>query len=107
MKVMIIILFFIQLKIIIIVIFRVSQGTTFLEVSKNQIKKIIIPIPNTLPEQQKIASMLENLDNLITSTQKLINQTQLLKKALMQKLLTKGIDHKKFKKVKMVCLGKR
>ena len=81
-------------------LFRVSQGTTFLEVSKNQIKKIIIPIPNTLPEQQKIASMLENLDNLITSTQKLINQTQLLKKALMQKLLTKGIDHKKFKKVK-------
>jgi len=33
---------------------RVSHGTTFLEVSKNQIKKIIIPIPNTLQEQKKL-----------------------------------------------------
>ena len=79
---------------------RVSQGTTFLEISKNQIKNVIIPIPNSLHEQQKIVTILSNVDNLINSTQKIIDQTITLKKGLMQKLLTKGIGHKQFKKVK-------
>ena len=78
---------------------RVSQGTTFLEISKNQIKNVIIPIPNSLHEQQKIVTILSNVDNLINSTQKIIDQTITLKKGLMQKLLTKGIGHKQFKKV--------
>ena len=53
-----------------------------------------------LPEQQKIASILSNVDNLIQNTDKLIEKTTRLKKGLMQKLLTKGIGHTKFKKVK-------
>lgn len=59
--------------------------------------KIIFP---PLKEQQKIATILSNVDNLINFTQKIIDQTKLLKQGLMQKLLTKGIDHKKFKKIK-------
>jgi len=51
----------------------------------------------TLKEQQKIASILSNVDSLINQTQKIIEQTQRLKKGLMQKLLTKGIGHTKFK----------
>lgn len=50
-----------------------------------------------LLEQQKIASILSNVDSLIQQTQKEIEQTQRLKKGLMQRLLTKGIGHKKFK----------
>jgi len=52
-----------------------------------------------IQEQQKIASILSNVDSLINQTQKEIEQTQRLKKGLMQRLLTKGIGHKKFKKV--------
>ena len=53
-----------------------------------------------LPEQQKIASILSNVDNLIQNTDKLIEKTTRLKKGLMQELLTRGIGHTKFKKVK-------
>ena len=58
--------------------------------------KIILPI---LDEQQKIASILSNVDALIESTQKIIERTERLKKGLMQQLLTRGIGHKKFKKI--------
>ena len=51
-------------------------------------------------EQQKIASILSNIDSLISQTQKEIEHTQRLKKGLMQKLLTRGIGHTKFKKIK-------
>jgi len=60
-------------------------------------------LPVTTPlitQQQKIASILSNVDSLIQQTQKIIEQTQRLKKGLMQKLLTKGIGHTKFKKIK-------
>jgi len=58
-----------------------------------------VPLP-PIPEQQKITSILSNVDSLINQTQKIIEQTHRLKKGLMQKLLTRGIRHTKFKKVK-------
>lgn len=73
-------------------------GISVYGLSKNNLKKIRIILP-TLPEQQKIASILSNVDSLISQTQKEIEQTQILKKGLMQKLLTKGIGHTKFKKI--------
>lgn len=54
----------------------------------------------SLLEQQKIASILSSVDSLIQQTQKIIEQTQMLKKGLMQKLLTKGIGHDNFRKIK-------
>jgi len=57
-----------------------------------------IPLP-PFREQQKIASILSNVDSLINQTQKIIEQTQRLKKGLMQRLLTRGIGHPKFKNV--------
>ena len=53
-----------------------------------------------LSEQQKIASILSGVDALIESTQHIIEKTERLKKSLMQKLLTRGIGHTKFKKIK-------
>lgn len=50
-------------------------------------------------EQQKIAAILSNIDVLIESTRETIEKTKKLKRGLMQKLLTKGIGHTKFKKV--------
>ena len=82
------------------ILLRLSYGTTFLEISKKEMSKISIPVPNSTPEQQKIASILSRVDALIESTQKIIEKTERLKKGLMQKLLTRGIEHDKFKKVK-------
>jgi len=59
-------------------------------------KKFVIPPIN---EQQKIASILSNVDLLIQKTDQIIGHTKILKKGLMQRLLTKGIGHTKFKEV--------
>jgi type I restriction enzyme, S subunit len=58
-----------------------------------------IQIPK-LTEQQRISSILFTVDSLISSHDEIIETTKELKKGLMQQLLTKGIDHKKFKKIK-------
>ena len=63
------------------------------------IRNLQIFLPQ-LPEQQQIASILSNVDDTIQKTDKIIKQTQRLKKGMMQKLLTRGIGHTKFKKVK-------
>jgi type I restriction enzyme S subunit len=62
----------------------------------NYLENVLVPVP-PLKEQQKIASILSNVDNLIQKTDQVIEQTQRLKKGLMQRLLTKGIGHSKFK----------
>ncbi len=72
--------------------FSFSAGTTVLHLDLNSVKKIILPIPN-ITEQQKIASILSNVDALIESTQGIIEKTERLKKGLMQQLLTKGIKN--------------
>ena len=55
-----------------------------------------IPIP-PLPEQKKIASILNSVDEMIKITQKQIDKLQDLKKATMNELLSNGIGHKDFK----------
>ena len=62
--------------------------------------KIFVPLPS-LSEQEKIASILSDVDALIEYT-KCIEKTEKLKKGLMQKLLIRGIGHTKFKKVPWV-----
>lgn len=59
---------------------------------------IIIPPYN---EQAKIADILTTVDNTIEETGTIIEKTKELKKGLMQKLLTHGIRHKKFKKTEI------
>ena len=63
--------------------------------------KYLIFLYPPLKEQQKIASILSNVDELIQKTEQIIEQTQRLKKGLMQRLLTKGIGHTKFKKTEL------
>ena len=76
-----------------------AYGTSIPHVDKYVVNKTMIPIP-FIEEQQKIASILSNVDASIESTGNIIEKTERLKKGLMQKLLTKGIDHTKFKKIK-------
>ena len=75
---------------------KLSAGSTFLEISSNEIKKYKLPLP-PLPEQKKIASILTSVDDVIETTQRQIDKLQDLKKATMNELLTKGIGHTEFK----------
>ena len=66
-------------------------------VSGRNIERIMIPLP-PLHEQKKIAEILTTVDEAIEKTTQTIAKTKELKKGLMQKVLTRGIGHKKFKK---------
>ena len=84
--------------------FAISQmmGTTGRQrVPDNVFKKYLRFELPTLEEQQQIASVLSKVDELIEKTDQIIKETQRLKKGLMQRLLTKGIGHTKFKKTKL------
>ena len=74
----------------------VSSGSTFKELSKERLERLVVPIPPWL-EQQKIAQILSTADETIQKANEEITLTEKLKKGLMQTLLTKGIGHTKFK----------
>ena len=75
---------------------KLSQGSTFTAVNGSDIKNIKIPLP-PLEEQKKIAEILSSVDQKIAFVDNRIEETELLKKGLMQKLLTEGIGHSEFK----------
>jgi len=73
-----------------------AGGSTFLEISRTNVRSVNIPVPSLL-EQKKIASILSSVDKSIEKTDEVIEETKELKKGLMQELLTKGIGHSEFK----------
>lgn len=79
---------------------RLSGGSTFKELSKENLKRFKIPLP-PLPEQKKIAEILSTVDKAIEKVDESIAKTERLKKGLMQKLLTEGIGHKEFKETEI------
>lgn len=68
-------------------------------INREEIYTIFVKIP-PIHEQQKIVAVLFNMDSLIQQYDSIIKSTKKLKTCLMQQLLTKGIDHTKFKKIK-------
>lgn len=66
---------------------QLGGGSTFLEVSKKDFEKFKIAIP-PLPEQQKIAEIINTWDKFIEKQLQLIEKLELRKKGLMQQLLT-------------------
>lgn len=68
--------------------------------NKEKLKNLIIMLPS-LSEQRKIAAILSSVDEAIEKTEVIIEQTEKVKKGLMQQLLTKGIGHTKFKKTEI------
>lgn len=71
-----------------------------LNVGVDEFFDILLPLP-PLEEQRKIAAILSSVDEAIEKTEAIIEQTEKVKKGLMQQLLTKGIGHTKFKKTEI------
>ncbi|MED1043999.1 restriction endonuclease subunit S [Bacillus mycoides] len=69
-------------------------------IKNGEFAKLPIVIPS-LQEQSKIVSILSSVDETIEKTEAIIEQTEKVKKGLMQQLLTKGIGHTKFKKTEI------
>lgn len=67
---------------------KISQGGTFDAVNSDDVRNLLVPIPSP-KEQQKIASCLSSLDELITAQSKKIEQLKQHKKGLMQGLFPK------------------
>lgn len=68
-------------------LYRRANGSTFLEISGKEVKKIQLPIP-PLPEQKAIADCLTTWDKGIEKLTQLIASKKEQKKGLMQQLLT-------------------
>jgi len=73
-----------------------THGGIFTNLTTQILKEFQIVIP-PLPQQQKIAAILSSVDDVIEKTQAQINKLKNLKTGMMQELLTKGIEHTKFK----------
>ena len=78
----------------------IIQGTSINGLLRGDLESFDIPLA-PLPEQKKIAEILTTVDDAIEKTTQVIENTKELKKGLMQKLLTRGIGHKKFKKTEI------
>lgn len=72
------------------VFIRLGAGTTFLEVSKRDMKKVQCALPPE-PEQQAIAEMLDAVDAAIARTRTAIEKAQQLKRGLLQRFFVDGL----------------
>ncbi|WP_177167191.1 restriction endonuclease subunit S [Salinibacillus kushneri] len=73
-----------------------TPATTVKHLAKKDIQNLTLLLP-PIKKQQKIAAILSSVDEAIEKTEQIIEQTETVKKGLMQQLLTKGIGHTEFK----------
>lgn len=76
------------------------HGSTMQHIKKGELNELLVEIP-PLPEQRKIAAILSSVDEAIEKTEAIIEQTETVKKGLMQQLLTRGIGHIRFKQTEI------
>jgi type I restriction enzyme S subunit len=83
--------------------FKHEHGkTTIAHLPKERLEKLSVTLP-PLPEQKKIAAVLSSVDAAIEKTEAVIAQLQVVKKAMMEQLLTKGLPgrHTRFKQTEL------
>ncbi len=83
-------------------IFRQMDGLAYPAVNSSIVGNSLISYSQENAERNKICSVLSDVDNLIQKNNELVTSFETLRNGLIQQLLTKGIGHKKFKKVKWV-----
>lgn len=72
---------------------QLASGSTFLELSPKNLKKLNIPVPS-LPEQQKIADFLTAYDTMIDMQSQRVEAMKTRKKGLLQKIFSQEIRFK-------------
>lgn len=79
-----------------------TQGSVRDSLNFSALAEFPFALPSKI-EQKEIISILACVDSVIDKTQAIIDQTQTLKKGLMQELFTSGVSgrHKKFKKTEI------
>ena len=77
-----------------------TNGTGIPHVSPTILNSLTLALP-PFAEQQKIVKLLSNIDVAIEKTDKLITTTEKLRMGLIEQVVTKGLNHKKFKKVEI------
>ncbi len=70
------------------------EGSGLKHLQKKDLKELLLSLPEDIEEQKRIAAVLTKADELIGSTQKLIDKQKNIKTGLMHTLLTCGIDDK-------------
>lgn len=68
-----------------------GSGTTFAEISKGDLEKIVITFPSDINEQKRVASILSTCDTVIQKTQSTIEKYKAIKQGMMQDLFTRGL----------------
>lgn len=71
---------------------EVSGGSTRQRISRSKLGNLKILIPESLPEQRKIAQILSTTDSVIEKTQAAIAKYKALKQGMLHDLFTRGID---------------
>lgn len=84
---------------------RIFVGTTMNHLNTKDLKLFRVPLPPLL-EQQRIAEILIATDAHLEKLDAVIKDMQLLKKAMIEKLLTRGIGHTEFKDSEIGSLPK-
>ena len=79
---------------------KLGQGNSIVHLYVDGVRSINVVLP-TNEEQQRIGEILSTTDAHIEKIDKTIEDYQLLKKGLMQKLLTEGIGHTEFKETEI------
>jgi type I restriction enzyme, S subunit len=77
---------------------NVTGGSHMRNISQTSLRELLLEVP-PFTEQRKIASILSSVDEAIEATQAVIDQLQVVKKATMAELLTRGLPgkHTRFK----------
>lgn len=68
-----------------------SRGSTVLHLQTNAVPKLQLKLP-PLPEQHRIAEILDTVDEAIRKTEQVIAKLEQMKQGLLHDLLTRGID---------------
>ena len=75
---------------------KLATGSTVKGIRLEILRALPLTLP-PLPEQQKIATILSSVDDVIEKTRAQIDKLKDLKTGMMQELLTQGIGHTEFK----------
>jgi type I restriction enzyme S subunit len=79
---------------------RFGTGTGVPTLNRNVVHEEDVVLP-PLHEQRRIAKILSSVDDAIAATRAVIEQTRKVKQGVLERLLTKGIDHTRFKQTEI------